>query len=118
MARRTAPAWAGVEGGAESRKDAGRFRVVLADEPISAMDPRHAMAALGVLRGMACPRTAVVLVLHDLTLALRFGDLAVVMAGTGTVAAQGPVAQTLTPEVLGGVFGTRFERHGPALVAG
>ena len=94
------------------------FRAVLADEPISAMDPRHAIAALGVLRAMKDERTAVVLVLHDLTLALRFGDAAIVLAGDGTVAASGPIATTLTPDVVGKVFGTAFERHGPALIPG
>jgi len=99
-----------------SKAGTAAFRAVLADEPISAMDPRHAIAALGVLRAMKDERTAVVLVLHDLTLALRFGDAAIVLAGDGTVAASGPIATTLTLDVVGRVFGTAFERHGPALI--
>ncbi|MFT3683775.1 MAG: hypothetical protein QM783_02420 [Phycisphaerales bacterium] len=84
-------------------------RTLLADEPVSAMDPRHATEALGVFRGLAGEGVAVAVVLHDLTLALRYADEAVLMDERGSLAAAGPVAQVLRPEVLAPVYGVGFE---------
>jgi iron complex transport system ATP-binding protein len=83
-------------------------RALLADEPASAMDPAHAHAAMQLLREQADRGLAVGVVLHDLTLALRWCDQAAVLAGDGSLAAAGPVAEVLTPRTLEGVFGIRF----------
>lgn len=107
-------------------------RILLADEPISAMDPRHALATLDRLRAVAAPpnadgpengspphRAVVVMVLHDITAALRYADRAVVLDQSGRVAADGPVNLALDPEILRHVFGVPFHRlsgrgrHGP-----
>lgn len=92
-------------------------RVLLADEPAAALDPRHAVEALALLRGLArggdvtgAQGVAVVVVLHDLNLASRFADRALVLAGDGTVAACDTAERALTPETLRGVFGIGFER--------
>lgn len=89
-------------------------RCLLADEPIAAMDPAHAQRAMGFLRALACEGTgcAVVVVLHDFTLAARFADDALVLDANGRVAASGPVHAALEPSVLESVFGTRFVRVG------
>lgn len=84
-------------------------RTLLADEPVSAMDPRHSMEALAVFRSLAAEGIAVAVVLHDLTLALRYADSALLMDGTGRQAAAGPVADVLRAEVLAPVYGVGFE---------
>jgi iron complex transport system ATP-binding protein len=84
-------------------------RTLLADEPVSAMDPRHAAEALALLRSLAAGGVAVAVVLHDLTLALRYTDAAVLMDERGSLAAAGTTAAVLTPEVLGPVYGVGFE---------
>lgn len=91
--------------------------ILLADEPASALDPRQSLEAMAILRERAAAGVAVVVVLHDLTLAARFCDDAVVLTERGGIAAFGPAASTLTPDVLNGVFGVRFEREGDSLLA-
>jgi iron complex transport system ATP-binding protein len=86
-------------------------RCLLADEPVSAMDPRHALHTMGRIRALAAGphAAAVIIVLHDLTLASRFADRCVVLDESGGVAAQGEAPKVLSPEVLEPVFCVRFE---------
>lgn len=83
-------------------------QAILADEPCSAMDPRHELHAMHVLRAQARAGRAVVVVLHDFVAAARFADRAVVLDASGRVAAAGPAGEVLRAGVLGGVFGVRF----------
>ncbi|MGD9690749.1 MAG: ABC transporter ATP-binding protein [Phycisphaerales bacterium] len=95
-------------------------RCVLADEPASAMDPAHALDAMEFLRSLAhpapdqaaLPGRAVIVVLHDFSLARRFADRAVILDGHGTLAAAGPASDSLVPQVLEPVFQTRFAAIG------
>lgn len=89
-------------------------QAIIADEPVSAMDPRHAVSSLQILRDEAARGRCVVVVLHDLTAAARFADDALVLDGGGRVAALGPVSEVLTPAVLEGVYGIGFARLGSA----
>jgi iron complex transport system ATP-binding protein len=91
-----------------SMPGAPRTTALLADEPTSAMDPRHALEAMAVLRREADLGRAVVVVLHDLTAALRFADRAVVLDATGRVAASGAVREALREPVLREVFDVDF----------
>lgn len=84
-------------------------KTLLADEPVSAMDPRHALDALTLLRAMAADGVAVGVVLHDLTLALRFADRALLLDNAGSPVASGAAADVLRPEVLGPAYGVAFE---------
>lgn len=95
--------------GAGGRAERGGC-VLLADEPAAALDPRHAVDALSLLRGMAGRGAAVVVVMHDLTLAARFAHRALVLRGDGTAAACDTAERALAPETLRGVFGIGFER--------
>jgi iron complex transport system ATP-binding protein len=95
----------------------GGTRVLLADEPVSAMDPRQALLTMRLLRDLAATGAAIAVVLHDLTLALRVADQALVLDGSGRPAALGPAAATLTPSMLDPVFGVRFGPAGPAAPA-
>lgn len=96
-------------------------KLLLADEPLSAMDPQHALAACGLFRGLARQGLSMVIVLHDLTIAARLADQVIMLSPSGTLAAAAPPAQALTPESLEPVFNTRFTAtstpHGPVLVA-
>jgi iron complex transport system ATP-binding protein len=97
-------------------------RALLADEPVSAMDPRHALATLRLLRAVADAGAAVVIVLHDLTSALRFADDAALLASDGALVGSGPASAVLSPAGLEPVFGVPFERFsgvgGPAVEPG
>ncbi len=86
----------------------GATRAVLADEPVSAMDPLFARRSLDLLGEVARAGTVVVIVLHDLAAVLRHADRVVLLDGTGTVAAAGTTDEALRPERLEQVFGVPF----------
>ena len=77
--------------------------VLLADEPTAALDPYYALAILDALKTEAERGRLVLVSLHDLALAERYADRAVVLDG-GTVAADGPVNAALSDAVLDSVF--------------
>ncbi len=83
---------------------------LLADEPVSAMDPRHALGTMELLRDAASRGLAVGVVLHDLTLAARYADDAVLVSDRGVIQAHGAAAEVLTPAVLEAGFGVAFRR--------
>ncbi|CAG1010536.1 Hemin import ATP-binding protein HmuV [Phycisphaerales bacterium] len=87
----------------------GAGKALLADEPVSAMDPAHALHAMEMLRDLALRGLCVVAVLHDLALVLRFASRVAVLGPTGVLVAEGPTETTLEPEALAKVFGVRFE---------
>ncbi len=86
----------------------GGGHYLLADEPVSAMDPSHALRAMGVLTSLAAAGLGVVVVLHDLSLVLRYASRVVVLAPDGTPAAEGPVGEVLAPGLLERVYGVPF----------
>ncbi|MEM7755871.1 MAG: ABC transporter ATP-binding protein [Planctomycetota bacterium] len=84
-------------------------RYLIADEPISAMDPRHAAQALALMRTLAHDHAiGVVVVLHDLTAARAHADEALLLDPAGQPAAKGPAQSVLTPTTLEPVFQTPF----------
>jgi iron complex transport system ATP-binding protein len=83
---------------------AGPPRVLLADEPLANLDPRHAQEALRLFRAAADGGAAVVLVLHDLQAAARAGDRLLLMA-QGRCLAAGAPDSVLTPGLLGSAYG-------------
>jgi iron complex transport system ATP-binding protein len=82
--------------------------VLLADEPIANLDPRYQLETMALLRTCATRGLAVAVVLHDLALAARFCDAAVLLH-TGDVIAQGPTAEVMTPERIGQAFGVLWD---------
>lgn len=83
---------------------AGSPAIMLADEPVSGLDPAHAMQVLTIFRALAREGRTVVVVLHDLTLAARFCDRLVLMDGGG-IAASGAPLDVLTPAHLARCYG-------------
>jgi len=83
---------------------AGTPRWLLADEPLANLDLAHQLALLGHLRSCATQGMGVVLVLHDLALAMNHADRVVVL-DQGTIAADGPPELALAAPVLGQVWG-------------
>ena len=78
--------------------------VLLADEPTAALDPRHQLIVMELLRAAAARGNAILAIMHDLTLAARFADRVLVMHEGKIVAGGGP-AEALAPERLASVFG-------------
>jgi iron complex transport system ATP-binding protein len=82
-------------------------RLILADEPVASLDPKHQLAVIDALVRESQRGVGVVAVLHDLSLAARFATRVVLM-GQGRIIADGPVADVLTATQLEPVFGVRF----------
>ena len=87
-----------------ARALATEAQVLLADEPVAALDPRHQIIVLDVLRSLARSGILVAAVMHDLNLAARFADT-IVFLDKGKVLATGSPADVLTPERLAEGFG-------------
>lgn len=83
---------------------------LLADEPCSAMDPRHTIQTMHAMQELTRSGLGVGVVVHDLNIASRFADRAVVLDGSGRVVAQGDTDIALDPEVLSDVFEVGIER--------
>lgn len=84
-------------------------RAMLLDEPGSHMDLHHRHGMMHRLRELASGGLAVLVVLHDLDLAVRYADQAWLMQG-GRVIAEGPWDRVLTPERLSPVYGLPLEQ--------
>jgi iron complex transport system ATP-binding protein len=79
-------------------------RVLLLDEPISALDLYYQLKVMKLVHALSRERgMIVVMVLHDLAIAARWSDRIVVLA-EGAVAADGPPAEAISAEVLARVY--------------
>ena len=78
--------------------------LLIADEPAAGLDPAHQIGMMAALRAIAGTGRAVLVSLHDLTLAARWCDRIVLM-DRGTIAADGRPGDVLTAARLRAVFG-------------
>ncbi len=85
-------------------------RILVLDEPTTALDPHHQCGILNRLRAAAAGGKAVLFSTHDLNLAATFADRIVLLDG-GTVAREGRPSEVLEIGLLERVFG-------PGLVVG
>jgi len=79
-------------------------RILLADEPVAALDPAHQLHVMEILRERARGGGAVVVVLHDLVLAARFADRVLLM-DRGRIVGCGAPGEVLSLERLARVYG-------------
>jgi iron complex transport system ATP-binding protein len=89
----------------------GAPELLIADEPVSGLDPRHALDAMRRLRAHA-DGAAVILAIHDIALAAQFADRIVALKD-GRIVADGAGA-ALTSDTVRAVFevDARIERDG------
>ena len=78
--------------------------VLLVDEPVAALDPRHQLVVLDVLKAHARAGATVVAIMHDLTLAARFAD-DIVLLDQGQIEASRAAGGVLTEPRLAASFG-------------
>jgi iron complex transport system ATP-binding protein len=83
---------------------AGEPRWVLADEPLAALDLAHQLGLVSHLKACAAAGQGVVVVLHDLAIAMNHADHVLVLK-EGRVAAAGPPREALTPQIVAQVWG-------------
>lgn len=93
--------------------------VLIADEPLAALDPAHQFEVMELLAAEARAGRTVVAVLHDLALAARYCDR-LVMLHHGRIVADDTPVHVLTPERLAAVYGVKAQvdlrRDDPRLV--
>lgn len=106
----TSRAFPTLSGGEKARVSLARVlaqdtRIVLLDEPTAALDLRHQEDVLRIARGLAAAGRAVIVVLHDLSLAAAYADEVAILA-RGRLVAHGSPADVLTAERVENVYDT------------
>jgi len=76
-------------------------QILIVDEPITGLDPRHAMASLQLLSRFAQNGTLVIASLHDLTLAARYPGRVIVLVDGAVIGDR----DSLTEELIHRAFG-------------
>jgi iron complex transport system ATP-binding protein len=87
---------------------AQRTPIVMLDEPTASLDLRHQEDVMRAVRTLASGGTAVLVVVHDLSLAAAYADRVAIIAG-GTLVAAGSPQQVLTAEQVSSVYGLPVE---------
>lgn len=88
---------------------AGDPAVLLADEPLAALDPAHQLRMMALLQNQALAGRAIAVVLHDLSLAARFCTRLIVLH-QGRLLADGAPATVLDDDTLAQAFGVKAMR--------
>lgn len=101
-----------------ARALAGETPLLLADEPIAALDPAHQLSVMQVLKARAESGASVIAALHDLALAARYCTR-IILLHAGRIYADGAPEETLTEKMLKDVFAVAArisrEKEGPAV---
>lgn len=95
-----------------ARAFAAEAPLLLADEPVAALDPKHQFLIMQMIRNHVNQGRGAVVILHDPALAARFADRLVWMVD-GQIVAAGSVIDTLNEARLAEVYGvaSRVEIH-------
>ena len=92
-------------------------KVLLADEPVAALDLKHQLQTMEVLRNFSANDRCCLVVLHDLSLAARYCDRLYLMQD-GKMMADGTSAEVLSADNLRNVYGVVAEPGGGKLPGG
>jgi len=85
--------------------------LLVADEPVAALDPRHQFSTMDIVRQFVDGGGGALVVLHDIALAARYATRMVWMKDAQIVA-DGPPEQTLTSGRLAEIYGVRARVDG------
>ena len=77
--------------------------LILADEPVSALDLKHQYQIMQMIRHYVSETKGALIILHDLNLVARFSDRVICMQN-GSIVADGTPKETLTPALISNVF--------------
>lgn len=78
--------------------------LLIADEPVAALDPRHQLRIARLIRQFVDDGGGALVVLHEVSMAARIADRLVWMKD-GRILADGSPTDTLTPEMIAEVYG-------------
>ncbi len=88
-------------------------QILLADEPVAALDLAHQLEVMSLLRGYCAQGGAVVVVLHDLRLAAHYCHRLQLLHQGGTLA-EGAPADVLSEANMKHAFGIRIRQASPS----
>ncbi|MBU1286243.1 MAG: ABC transporter ATP-binding protein [Alphaproteobacteria bacterium] len=94
-----------------ARAFAAEAPLLIADEPVAALDPRHQFRIMDIIQSYVARGGGALVVLHDISLAARYASRLIWMKD-GRIVADGPPAETLTAERLSEIYGVRAHVHG------
>lgn len=94
-----------------ARAMAAQTPLLMADEPIEALDPRHRFRILDLFQAYVRRGGGALLVLHDIQLAAHYASRLLWMQ-QGRIVADGPPEQTLTAQRIESVYGVRARVQG------
>jgi iron complex transport system ATP-binding protein len=77
------------------------------DEPLTSLDLAHQLMLMRLLKTLAARGHCISVVLHDLNVAMRYGDLIALLNGSGELAEFGEPQAVLTPRSIQAVFGVK-----------
>jgi iron complex transport system ATP-binding protein len=97
-----------------ARAIVGDPQILIVDEPVAGLDPRHALETMRLLAGFAKQGTLVIAAMHDLTLAARYAGR-IVSLREGRILGDGPA---ITSALIRAVFevNARVSGEGRSLV--
>ncbi len=87
-----------------ARAIAAQAPLLVADEPVAALDPRHQLRIAELIRQFVEAGGGALVVLHEVALAARFADRLVWMNG-GKIVAEGSPEDTLNRQLMRDVYG-------------
>lgn len=98
-----------------ARAIAARAPLLVADEPVAALDPRHQLRIAELLREFVNSGGGALVVLHEVALAAQFADRLIWM-DRGSVVAEGTPKETLDAKIMKDVYGVKayvnHDEHG------
>ncbi len=97
-----------------ARAFAAEAPLLIADEPVAALDPRHQFRIMSLVDAFVKRGGGALVVLHDVSLAARYAQRLIWMK-EGRILADGPPAETLTAERLEMVYGVRARVAGASV---
>ncbi len=91
-----------------ARLFSGHTPLLLADEPLAALDPKHQWQVMELLRTYVAQGGGALVVIHDLVLAAHFADR-IIWMDAGRIVADGTPAETMTSSRIAEVYGVAAE---------
>lgn len=94
-----------------ARAFAAQAPLLIADEPVAALDPRHQFRVMDIIRRFVDGGGGAIVVLHNINLAARYADRLIWMKH-GEILADGSPDETLTAERLKDIYGIKARVSG------
>lgn len=82
---------------------------IMADEPVASLDPAHQLQVMEILKNLSHSDHGVIVVMHDLSMALRYCDR-IILLNEGTVVGQDVPDEILNDNNLEHIFSVRASR--------